>query len=654
MSALLASTAESLYWAGRHLERAENMARIVLVHGDTHVDLPVGEDVGWQPLLTIAGAAGSFQTHVGDPRRPGESNLLGSPREADVVEYLLVGSHNPSSVLNSVAQVRNCLRLTRPAITSDAWQQCNDLWLALAELRGGLLTRQGRVAWLRRVVSDCQLLAGSMARTMRRDGGFAFLRMGQSLERADLVCRVLAVRASAVVSDRTESAYDQVRAMAVLRSLASYEGFRHPGSFRARGPSLLSVLLLDEACPRSVAACLHELRDQLKGVPENERATTACTDALVHLAEASNGAASADELEIFLARLQPAISSIHDNIDASYFSRVSTSGGLWNLPTRDLPALRSGSTGGMQPNPSRNYRVTHRTLYRYQSVAGRSYNEAHLRPRETERQRCSLHELVVVPPPRALSERTDSFGNHVTRFAVDGTFDELSVTAESRVLLAPVPPPPRSMPWESVVSVLERDRRPAAREARRYRAESRLVPSSESIAAYARPSFARNRTVVAAVTDVCSRIHNDFSYEPGFTSVSTPMLDAFEARRGVCQDFAHVAVACLRSVGLAARYVSGYMETTPPPGGEKIVGADASHAWISTYIPGWGWLDLDPTNDQLVSDHYVTVAWGLDYWDVSPLRGVVEGGGGSHTLSVTVDVEALPLRSILSVGADAK
>lgn len=207
------------------------------------------------------------------------------------------------------------------------------------------------------------------------------------------------------------------------------------------------------------------------------------------------------------------------------------------------------------------------------------------------------------------------------------------------------------MPWQSVVTVLERDRRPFARQARRYRTESRLVPSSELIAAYAEPSFAPNRSLVAAVTELCSRIHHDFSYEPGFTSVSTPMLKAFEARKGVCQDFAHVAIACLRSVGLAARYVSGYLETTPPPGKEKVAGADASHAWVSTYVPGWGWLDFDPTNDQPVSDRYVTVAWGLDYWDVSPLRGIVEGGGASHELFVTVDVEPCPYGSAPSVSA---
>jgi transglutaminase-like putative cysteine protease len=141
--------------------------------------------------------------------------------------------------------------------------------------------------------------------------------------------------------------------------------------------------------------------------------------------------------------------------------------------------------------------------------------------------------------------------------------------------------------------------------------------------------------------DLAGRVHRGFVYEPGFTSITTPLLEMFEHRRGVCQDFAHLIVGCLRSLGLSARYVSGYIETSPPPGEERLVGADASHAWASAYLPGWGWVDIDPTNDQFVAESYVTTAWGRDYWDVSPLRGSVEGGGGSHHLDVAVDVRRL-------------
>lgn len=163
----------------------------------------------------------------------------------------------------------------------------------------------------------------------------------------------------------------------------------------------------------------------------------------------------------------------------------------------------------------------------------------------------------------------------------------------------------------------------------------------EDLEKYALSSFPRGRPLVEAVVDLAERIHLDFVYEPGFTSVTTPLSDVFCYRRGVCQDFAHLAIGCLRSMDLAARYVSGYLETIPPPGQEKLVGIDASHAWLSVYVPGWGWVDVDPTNNQLASNQYITTAWGRDYWDVSPLRGSVEGGGESHTLDVAVDVVRL-------------
>ncbi len=187
-------------------------------------------------------------------------------------------------------------------------------------------------------------------------------------------------------------------------------------------------------------------------------------------------------------------------------------------------------------------------------------------------------------------------------------------------------------------SILERDERPEIFEARGYRAPSRLVPVAAELADYAERSFTPNRPVVDGVVELCARVHADFAYEPGFTSVTTPVLEVFERRRGVCQDFAQIFVGALRSIGLAARYVSGYIESPAPGGSSELIGAQASHAWASVFLPGWGWLDVDPTNDQLVSDSHVTVAWGRDYADVSPLRGSVAGGGNSHTLDVAVEV----------------
>ena len=192
-----------------------------------------------------------------------------------------------------------------------------------------------------------------------------------------------------------------------------------------------------------------------------------------------------------------------------------------------------------------------------------------------------------------------------------------------------------------MVQLLEIDRQPSARDARRFRAASRLVPISDTLAEYAGPSFPAGRPLMEAVLDLAGRIYREFAYEPGFTSISTPPVEVFEHRRGVCQDFAHLTIGCLRSLGLSARYVSGYIETVSPPDGRRLVGADASHAWASVFLPGWGWVDVDPTNDQFVADEHITTAWGRDYCDVSPLRGSVEGGGPSHRLEVAVEVTRL-------------
>jgi transglutaminase-like putative cysteine protease len=284
------------------------------------------------------------------------------------------------------------------------------------------------------------------------------------------------------------------------------------------------------------------------------------------------------------------------------------------------------------------YRVTHVTTYEYDAPVDQSYNEAHLRPRTTDRQLCAAHTLDVDPVPSSRFESVDPFGNSVSTFVVQGGFDHMSVTSTSEVVVSPSPAPPAGPPWESVRSMLEIDRQPTARDARRCRAPSRLVPTSNALADYAEGSFLPGRPLVESVMDLTDRIYHEFHYEPGFTSISTPLHVVLEQRRGVCQDFAHLMIGCVRSLGLAARYVSGYIETFPPEGQDRLVGADASHAWAAVYLPGWGWVDVDPTNDQFVAESYITTAWGRDYWDVSPLRGSVEGGGGSHRLDVAVDV----------------
>lgn len=274
------------------------------------------------------------------------------------------------------------------------------------------------------------------------------------------------------------------------------------------------------------------------------------------------------------------------------------------------------------------YRIVHRTNYQYAAPVSRCRNQAHLRPRDTERQRCLASELVVEPTPTSWTERSDFFGNPVISFAVDGPFKELTVVSTSSVSVSGQEPLPTTGPaWEQARDRLADDLSPEMLDASEFRFESPLVPSSLDVRAYAEPSFTGGRPLVEAIADLTSRIYHDFAYDPGFTTVTTPLVEVLRFRRGVCQDFAHLAIGCLRSMGLAARYVSGYLETEPPPGEERLIGADASHAWPSAFVPGWGWLDVDPTNDQIVDSTYMTTAWGRDYSDVSPLKGIVFGGG---------------------------
>ncbi len=224
-------------------------------------------------------------------------------------------------------------------------------------------------------------------------------------------------------------------------------------------------------------------------------------------------------------------------------------------------------------------------------------------------------------------------------FAVDGPFEKLTVTSTSTVSVTGREPLPSAGPaWEKARDSLAEDLSPDMLTAREFCFESPLVSPSAGVHDYAASSFEPGRPLVDAVSDLTERIFGDFAYDPGFTTVTTPLEEVLSARRGVCQDFAHLAIGCVRSMGLAARYVSGYLETAPPPGEDRMVGADASHAWPAVFVPGWGWLDVDPTNDRIVGTSYVTTAWGRDYSDVSPLKGIVFGGGNSHTLDVSVDV----------------
>ncbi|HXJ33255.1 MAG TPA: transglutaminase family protein [Candidatus Eisenbacteria bacterium] len=287
------------------------------------------------------------------------------------------------------------------------------------------------------------------------------------------------------------------------------------------------------------------------------------------------------------------------------------------------------------------YRVVHRTEYVYAEPVTLCHNETHLTPRSTAAQRVHEHHLEIEPRPDVLSRREDFFGNPVVYFAVQSAHPRLVVTARSQVERkdGAAHPELSRATWEDAAARTATDDTPAGLDVRQYLLDSPMAAATPAIAAWARESFPAGRPLLDAVRDLTSRIHRNFAYEPGVTTIATPLAEAFEERRGVCQDFAHLGIACLRSVGLAASYVSGYIETVPPPGKERLAGADASHAWFAVYDPDAGWLNFDPTNDQLVVERHITTAWGREYSDVTPMKGIIFGGGPTHTAKVSVDIE---------------
>ena len=285
--------------------------------------------------------------------------------------------------------------------------------------------------------------------------------------------------------------------------------------------------------------------------------------------------------------------------------------------------------------------VVHETRYEYAPAVRTAKHIAHLRPASSGRQQLVSHALEVDPPPAHRSESVDVWGNVRTFFSLRAEHDELHVTARSLVATTPPPAVLGDMPWEEARERMRYHRGAAYDPAAEFLFASPYVPRHADFIAYALPSFAPGRPLVEAARDLMERIHADFAYETQATDASTPALEALQLRKGVCQDFAHVMLACLRSLGLPGRYVSGYLLTEPPPGQAGLVGSDASHAWASVYVPGDGvrgeWMDLDPTNNRAPGEDYVTLAAGRDYSDVSPIRGVIHGGA-NHLLHVAVTV----------------
>lgn len=300
-----------------------------------------------------------------------------------------------------------------------------------------------------------------------------------------------------------------------------------------------------------------------------------------------------------------------------------------------VPDGRTPASGG------RAYRISHRTTYSYSDVVTSSYGRGFLAPRDSDRQRCLSYQLVIDPEPADSSTSRDAYGNISTYFHITRHHRALTVTSEAIVEVDPPEPDlydagAALFPWEAA--------RPVGIDgalAAEFALDLQPPEITPAVKDYAAPSFAPGRPLIEVIRDLNSRIFSDFAYRSGSTTVSTRVNAVLAAREGVCQDFARLAIACLRAHGLAASYVSGYLATDPPPGKDRLFGVDATHAWAAVWTPENRWLGLDPTNDQLVDERYITVGWGRDYADIPPLRGIIFTNSERSVIDVSVDVAPL-------------
>lgn len=296
------------------------------------------------------------------------------------------------------------------------------------------------------------------------------------------------------------------------------------------------------------------------------------------------------------------------------------------------------------------FEFSHKTVYRYTAPVGQSYHLLHLAPRPHPRQRVIRHALLIAPHPASRNDFIDYFGNPASAISIESSHSELLIHSRGLIEVnAPQPSSPAaSAPWEIVARRCAQTGRAADLDVAQYAPQSRYTPFSSTVRRFAEASFPPSRPVLDCAADLAARIHRGFAYDEDATEVTTTIEEVLRIKRGVCQDFAHLMIAALRIMGVPARYVSGYLLTHPPAGANKLVGADASHAWVSVWAPDTGWVDFDPTNNMRPGEEHITIAYGRDFQDVSPVTGVLLGGG-AHQAEVAVDV--LPA---LQAGAPAQ
>jgi uncharacterized alpha-E superfamily protein/transglutaminase-like putative cysteine protease len=604
---LLSRVAERLYWTARYLERAETTSRLARVYGSLLLDLPREAGLSWDVLVEINGGAERYR------------ELHPSPGVDTAERYFVADRDNPSSVRSSLAFARESVRTTRDIVPSEAWRSINELCFWVTQELDAATSHRRRYGIHSRVVERCQQISGMLADTMSHDAAYQFFRLGRGIERADMTTRIIDAAAAMLLGRENLARFDNTLWMAVLQSLSAYQMYRQKVRRPIDGTAVIAYLLKDTQFPRSIGFSSREIGAALSMLPRSGEPIKKLGDLRRMLSLRNLNELSLAGLHQWIDDAQLKIGELHALIEATWF--------------------RPSASAARPQRVSKLYEIRHKTTYSYENVVSHSRHVLHLRPRLHPRQSCLDTRTIVEPPPAAQSVGEDSFGNPVQHLTVEQPHKILVVDAHARVEVrsAARPELELSARWETV-----RDRLSAgnALEASEYVSASPYVVGSDDVWAYAQQSFTPGRPILAAAMELTERIFRDFEYRGGVSDVSTPVSEVFAMRQGVCQDFAHLEIACLRSLGLAARYVSGYLLTQPPEGEEKLVGADASHAWLSVFAGDAGWVDFDPTNNAIPGIDHITFAWGRDYGDVSPIKGVMIGGG-AHRISVAVDVNAV-------------
>ena len=629
--------AGNLYWMGRYAERTEFTARLLtvadnLVEDNVHRPGTPGHAAMSTTLQALSQVTGVWP----DAAAPAASPIEGLRR-------LLVDESTRGTIAYAAARTHLAAAGARELLSVDTFGILGRLQASLAESReaGDQVHLQPAAA---QVLDASLALAGIVAESLVRDPIWAFLEAGRRIERAQTATRLLRNTLALVRPPVAEGLITET----VLRAGDSLITYQRRMAFGV-GPDLpvaaaVDLLLRDPANPRSVVAQLNSLVAAAALIPDAGACATASTLAGelsgVDAEELCDG--DRGPLLRLLLDVESRLRRLSDALEAAHFT-ASQPQQSFTVQERQSAANAADAAPAASDDRfgRRRYEVRHRTHYAYDADVSASYERAMLRPRDTATQLIVSHDIVVDPAPTVLDEHTDILGNFSHYVEITAPHRHLTVTKSTIV----------EVEWPRVnldaldawtvadaAVALASDPGIDALERAAYVLPSARVDLSEPVVSFAGGLVPPWRPLGDAIRAVFHEIHTRFRYDTSATTVNTTLSELLDARAGVCQDFAHLAVACFRSAGLPARYVSGYLETLPPPGQPKLAGSDATHAWASVQVPGGAWVDLDPTNDQLADSSYIVTAWGRDFGDVSPLKGVIFTESKHSTLDVAVDV----------------